>query len=91
MTEQRIFGFVDPSRQRGGTAMVGVDLLHQPPMGFADFRIAGARLKPQNVIGFLFAHSARARRRSSPPVRVALDVVSPSGKCPVQISFQETE
>ncbi len=101
ITEQRIFRFIDPGRLSGGTAVVGVDLLDEPTVSFADFRVAGTRLKPQNIIGFLLTHGARARRRSSPPAgararrrssppaRVVLDVVTPSGKCPVEISFQQ--
>ena len=89
ITEQRIFRFIDPGRLSSGTAVVGVDLLDEPTVSFADFRVAGTRLKPQNIIGFLFTHGARARRRSSPPARVVLDVVTPSGKCPVEISFQQ--
>ena len=47
ITEQRIFRFIDPSRLSGGTAVVGMDLLDEPPVRFADFRVAGTRLKPR--------------------------------------------
>ena len=64
--ENSVLGFVDLGGESGRAAPVGMDLLHQPAMRLANIRLAGARLKPQNLIGFLRAHAARTRRRAMP-------------------------
>ena len=79
LSENPVFGLVDLGRERSGTASVGVDLLHQAAVGRADFRFAGARLKPQELIRFLRIHTARSRRRTFPRALVTLNVVAPSG------------
>jgi hypothetical protein len=58
-------------------------------VGLANFRFAGARLKPQDLISFLFAHAARTRRRASPLRLVSVEVLTPAGVRAVEITFQE--
>ena len=89
LSEDPVLGFVDLRGESGRSSPVGVDLLHQPAMGGADFRLAGARLKPQDLIRLLRVHSARSRRRAFPPGLVSLHVVAPSGMRAVEITFQE--
>ena len=89
LSENSVFGFVDAGGQGSRPAPVGMDLLHQPAVRFADFRLAGKRLKPQDFVGFLRVHAARTRRRTMPVRIVALDVFSPSGMRAVEITFQE--
>ena len=42
---------------------------------------------PRDLIGFLLAHGARARRAARPHCAIALQVLSPSGDSAVEISF----
>ncbi len=89
LSENSVFGFVDAGGQSSRPAPVGMDLLHQPAVRFADFRLAGKRLKPQDLVGFLRVHAARTRRRAMPTGVVSLDVVTPTGLRAVEITFQE--
>ena len=89
LTENAILGFVDLRGQRGRATPVGVDPLHQPAVRFANFRLAGVRLKPQDLISFLRAHTARTRRRALPLCVVSVDVLTPSGMRAVEITFKE--
>ncbi len=89
LSENPVLGFVDFGGERGGPASIGMHLLHQPAVRLANFRLAGAGLKPQNLIGFLRIHAARAKRRTLPVCLVSLEVVSPTGMRAVKVSFQE--
>ena len=89
LTENSVLRFVDLGGESGGAAPVGMDLLHQPAVRLANFRLAGARLKPKDLIGFLRTHAARTRRRAMPLCLVSMDVVTPSGMRAVEISFKE--
>ncbi len=89
LTENSVLGLVDLGGQSGGPSPVGMDLLHQPAVRFANFRLAGARLKPKDLISFLRAHAARTRRRALPPRFVSMDVLTPSGVRAVEITFKE--
>ena len=79
LTEDTVLGLVDLGGQGGRSAPVGMDLLHQPAMRLADFRLAGARIKPQDIVGFLRVHAARTRRRALPLRPVSVEVVTPAG------------
>ena len=89
LSENPVLGFVDLGGERSRTAPVGVDLLHQSTVGGSDFRVAGARLKPQELIRFLRVHSARSRRRTFSRTLISLSVVAPSGVRAIEITFQE--
>ena len=88
-TENSVLRFIDLGGQSGGSASIGVNLLHQSAVGLANFRLAGSRLKPKDLIRFARAHAARTRRRALPLCMISLDVVTPSGMRAVEISFKE--
>lgn len=88
-TEDSVLSFVDLGGERVRAAPIRMHLLDQPAVRLADVSLAGARLKPQYLIGFVRAHAGRARRRALPPSLISLNVLSPSGMCSVEISFQE--
>ena len=90
LSENPVLGFVDLGGEGGGSASVGVDLLDQSAVGRSDFRVAGARLKPQELIRFLRVHTARSRRRTFPRALISLSVVAPSGMRAIEIAFQES-
>lgn len=78
------------SAQGSRAASLGIDLLQKPAVGLASARLAGAKLKPQEVVGFLRVHAARTRRRALPLRTVTLEVLTPAGARAVEITFQET-
>ena len=88
-TEKLIFGFVDLRGESGRPSSIGMDLLHQAPVRFSDFRIAGTRLNAKDLVGFVRVYAERARRRASPARVTVLDVVTPAGLRAVEITFQE--
>ena len=90
LSENPVLGFVDLGGEGGGSASVGVDLLDQSAVGRSDFRVAGTRLKPQELIRFLRVHTARSRRRTFPRALISLSVVAPSGVRAIEITFQES-
>ena len=62
MSAQQDFSrLVHASREIRRPSLVGMEFLHQRPVRFADLVEARARLKPQDLIGFLFRHYARMR------------------------------
>ena len=87
-SEQSLLRLVDLSREESGPAVVGVDLLHQPPVRRADIVLTRSRLKPKDLIGLLLAHGARARRATRPRCGIFLDVLTPSGMPAVEISLK---
>jgi hypothetical protein len=89
-TENTILGLIDLGGESGRAASVRMNLLHKTSMRLPHFRIAGTRIKPQDVISFLRAHAARTRRRTMPVASISLDVFTPSGKAAVEIIFKET-
>ena len=78
-------GQVDLGTKVARTAFVGMDVAHQPPMGRLDGVGLGARFKPKDLIGLVFAHAARIRRAGAPRSRPLLMVFSPTGKRSVQV------
>jgi hypothetical protein len=64
-----------------------MEFLHQRPMRFSDLVDARARLKPQDLVGFLFRHYARMRMSARPRVAVSLSVFTPAGKPAIKISL----
>ena len=86
--KQNFLGLVHPGREIRGASLVGVELLHQSPVRASDFRVGGARFKPQDLMRLFFGHRAMARRLSAPRTQVFLDVFTPSGRPAVEISFE---
>jgi hypothetical protein len=56
-------------------------------MRFSDLVEARTRLKPQDLIGFLFRHYARMRMSARPRVTISLSVFTPAGKPAIKISL----
>lgn len=83
--QQGILGLVDPSGKPAGSAGIRMDALHQAPMGIADRLLARPRLKPQDLVGLLVRHRARARRAALPRVAVTISVFTPAGRPAVEI------
>ena len=83
--QQNFSGLVDPGREVRRPPLVGMEFLHQPAIRLSDLVEARARLKPQDLVGFLFRH--RARLRARPRVAIALSVFTPAGKPAVKISL----
>ena len=91
---QDIFGFVHPGRHRGGAAVIGVVLLHQPAMRPRDLFPARAFRKAKHMVGLMVRHAHRSPRPSSrlgaPRVAVEVRCLTPAGKAAVEISFEQT-
>ena len=83
--EKNVLSLVDFGSKKRGAPAVGVSVLHEPAVGFSDVGLAGARSKPQHLIGLLFAHGSRARRSTLPRTGIELSVFTPSGKPAVKI------
>ncbi|ODN70001.1 hypothetical protein A6302_02657 [Methylobrevis pamukkalensis] len=87
--EKPVLGLVDPGREKGGSALVRMNALHQPSMGGTDLGLSGPIRKSKDLVRLLLAHGARARRATLPRTVVELEVFTPSGKAAVQISFKQ--
>ena len=83
--QQNVLGLVDPGRQIGRAALVGVELQHQGAMRAPNLLGARPRLKAQDLVGLLFRHRAGLRAAARPRIRVALSVFTPAGKPAVEI------
>ena len=87
LLQKDVLGLVDASGKAAGAPGIRVDALHQGAMGFADRLLARPRLKPQDLVGLLMRHRARARRAALPRVAVTISVFTPAGRPAVQISL----
>ena len=88
MSAQQDFSrLVDPSGEVRRPPLVGVQFLHQRAVRFSDLIEARTRLKPQDLVGFLFRHYARMRLGARPRVAISLSVFTPAGKPAIKISL----
>ena len=87
LPDQSVFGLIDLRREERRPADVRVNRLHEPAMGLPNFRLPGPGLKPQDLVGLLIGHRARARRAMLPKCRIKLQVFTPAGRPAIQISF----
>ena len=85
--QQSFSSLIHPGREIRRPPLVGMEFLHQRPIRFLDLVDARARLKPQDLVGFIFRHYARMRLSSRPRVTVSLSVFTPSGKPAIKISL----
>ena len=84
--EKNVLGFVDAGRKIRRPPLVGMEFLHQRPVGTSDLLGAGSRLHAKDLIRLLFRHFAAAPRRPSRPrCRVILRVLTPVGRPAVEI------
>ncbi len=86
--KKSVLGLVDSGREVRRPPLVGMQFLHQPSMSAADFIAPRASLQAKDLISLLRRHFAARRRAALPPCRVALRVLTPSGKPAVQIAFK---
>ena len=87
-TKQSILGLVYPGGEVRRPPLVGMQFLHESPVGVSDFLSTRPRLKAKELIGLLFGHFAGTRRAALPRVRTALRVLTPSGAAAVTIRHQ---
>ena len=89
LSQYSVLGFIDLGGERRRAAPIRMHLLDKPPMRVANRLGAGPRLKPQNLIGFLRAHTARTRRRALALSLVSVSVVPPAGVGTVEVTLQK--
>ena len=87
LPQQRVLGLVDASRKVVRASLVGVDPLHQRPMGADDLLGLGSGLKAKDLIGLLMRHWP-ARRPAPARCRIGLRVLTPTGIPAVKIRCQ---
>ncbi len=68
-------------------SLIGMEFLDQRPMRMSDLVDARSRLKPQDLVGFIFRHYARVRMSARPRVAISLSVFTPAGKPAIKISL----
>lgn len=68
-------------------SLIGMQLLDQRAMRMSDLVEARSRLKPQDLVGFIFRHYARLRLSARPRVSISLSVFTPAGKPAIKISL----
>src|SRR4029078_11239739 len=86
MVKKKIAGAIDLRREIGGTAPIGVQLLHKPAMGLANLIASGGRANAENVARFLEGH------HSGPALRAALRaraLGAPVGMDTVELGLQQ--
>ena len=86
--KQNLFGLVYSGGEVRRPPLVGMQFLHEPTMGTADFIARRPRLQAKDLIGLLVRHFAARRRAALPACRVSLRVLTPGGKPAVQIAFK---
>lgn len=86
--EKQVLRLVEFGSEKSASSLVGVETLHKTAMRRPDFRLAGAGRKPQNLVGLLLGHGARARRGSMPRCGIRIEVYTPAGLPAVEISFK---
>ena len=86
--KQSILGLVYTGGEVRRAPLVGMQFLHQGAMRPADVVTPRPRLQAKDLVSLLVRHFAARRRTALPPCRVALRVLTPSGKPAVQIAFK---
>ena len=87
-TKQSILGLVYPGGEVRRAPLVGMQFLHQGTVRSGDVVAPSSGLQAKDLIGLLVRHFSARRRTALPPCRVALRVLTPSGKPAVQIAFK---
>src|SRR5579859_7938856 len=88
-SKQSILGLVYTGSEIRRPPLVGMQFLHEGSVRTPDLVPARSRLQAKDLIGLLVRHFAARRRAALPPCRVALRVLTPSGKPAVQIRSEE--
>jgi hypothetical protein len=78
--KKNILGFVDPRGQKGRAPLIGMQFLHERPVGLANVARARPRLQAKDLIGLLLRHfTAAAKPR--PRCRTRIRVFTPAVQC----------
>ena len=88
IAKQSILGLVYTGGKVRRPPLVGMQFLHESPVRAPNLVSPRARLQAKDLIGLLVRHFGTRRRAALPPCRVALRVLTPSGKPAVQIRFK---
>ena len=83
--QKDVLGLVDASGKAARTPGIRMNPLHQGSVGLTDRLLARPLLKPQDLVGLLLRHRARARRAALPRVTVTISVFTPAGRPAVEI------
>ena len=86
--KKNLLGFIDLGREVRRPPLVGMQFLHQRPVGAADLLGARPRLHAKDLIGLLFRHFAASASAPLPRCRITLRVFTPAGLPAVKISRQ---
>ena len=86
--KQSILGLVYTGGEVRRAPLVGMQFLHERAVRPTDLVAPRPRLQAKDLIGLLRRHFAGRHRAALPPCRVALRVLTPSGKPAVQIRHQ---
>ena len=87
-SKQGILGLVYTGGEVRRPPLVGMQFLHERAVGSPDLLAPRARLQAKDLVGLLVRHFSGRRRATLPPCRIALRVLTPSGKPAVQIAFK---
>lgn len=94
IAKKSVLGFVHTGSEVRRAPLIGMQFLHQPTMGLADFVAPRTRLQAKDLIGLLRRHFSTRRRAailaSTPACPFALRVLTPGGKPAVQITFKKS-
>jgi hypothetical protein len=85
--KQNILGLIDSGRQVRRPPLVGMQFLHDGPVGARDVVGPRSGLKAKDLIGLLFRHFSAARPSAAvlPRSRITLRVFTPAGLPAVKI------
>ncbi len=87
-TQKDVLGLIDAGREVRRPPLVGMQFLHQSPVGPADLLATRPGLKAKDLISLLRRHWPGSRRASLPRCRIGLRVLTPSGLPAVKIRCQ---
>ena len=88
--KQNIFGLVDPGREIRRPPLVGMQFLHESPMGAGDLVGPRPGLKAKDLIGLLLRHfsAGRGAPTALPRSRITLRVFTPAGLPAIKIRHE---
>ena len=87
--KKHVLGLVDSGRKIRRPPLVGMQFLHQRPVGAADILRTGPGLNAKDLTSLLFSHFAAANAApTAPRCRVMLRVLTPLGRTAVKIRCQ---
>ena len=86
--KQNILGFIDAGGEVRRPPLVGMEFLHEGPVGAGDVLGVRPGLNAKDLIGLLFSHFGAPRRpaKAAPRTRIALRVLTPGGRLAIRIS-----